>query len=110
MTHRERATFSRALFLLGLALLTAVLAACQEGSIEPAETDTLADQSSSDPTVGDDDEDLLAVWTCPPEGPFGGAVGETPENLQFSDCDGSVVGLHDLCGANAGLIFNFYGW
>lgn len=58
-------------------------------------------------TVGDE---VQLALVCPPAGPFGAEVGDTPEDLRFSDCDGNAVGLHDLCGANAGLVFNFYGW
>ena len=47
---------------------------------------------------------------CPPVGPFGYDVGETLTNIILSDCEGRQVSLHDLCGANGGLIFNFYGW
>jgi hypothetical protein len=47
---------------------------------------------------------------CPPIGPFGYDEGDVLTNITLSDCDGRQVSLHDLCGANAGLIFNFYGW
>jgi peroxiredoxin len=48
--------------------------------------------------------------TCPPTGPFGGDLGNQLPDLQLADCDGQTVSLHELCGANAGLIYHFYGW
>lgn len=43
------------------------------------------------------------VWNCPPEGPYGTAIGDTVLNLEFKDCDGNTHSLQDLCGAPAGL-------
>jgi len=47
---------------------------------------------------------------CPPPGPFGYEPGATVTDLTLLDCDGAPVSLHDLCGASAGLVVNFYGW
>ncbi len=47
---------------------------------------------------------------CPPPPPYGRDVGDTVEPLPFEDCDGQRTSTHDLCGADATLIFNFYGW
>ena len=43
------------------------------------------------------------VWNCPPEGPFGTAIGDTVLNIQLKDCDGNTHSLQDLCGAPAGF-------
>ena len=52
----------------------------------------------------------ISVSACPPTGPFGYEIGDMLTNIGYEDCDGNPVELHDLCGANAGLVFNFYGW
>ena len=50
------------------------------------------------------------VWNCPPEGPYGTAIGDTVLNLEFNDCDGNTHSLQDLCGAPAGLFNLFAGF
>ena len=47
---------------------------------------------------------------CPPPEPYGYEIESRLHNLTFLDCDGRPVELHDLCGANAGLIYKFCGW
>ena len=63
----------------------------------------------SDPAE-DDCEGVACAPVCPPPEPYGYEIGSRLHNLTFTDCDGGLVQLHDLCGADAGLIFNFYGW
>ena len=47
---------------------------------------------------------------CPPLPPYGVAVGERLPGVALRTCDGDDLSLHDLCGANAGLTFHFFGW
>lgn len=47
---------------------------------------------------------------CPPAGPYGTEQGEIMEDLAVYDCDGNKVYLHELCGANAGLVNLFASW
>jgi len=37
-------------------------------------------------------------------------VDETITDVSFLDCDDNPVTLHDLCGQNAAVVVNFYGW
>ncbi|MBM4370418.1 MAG: redoxin domain-containing protein [Deltaproteobacteria bacterium] len=59
--------------------------------------------------AGDSEVDTVAA-TCPPSGPFGFKLGDTLVDLDFLDCDGHPVSLHDLCPASPGLLFHHYGW
>ena len=79
---------------------------------------TTSDADSGRDAVGADSDDLArqdavsdrTPAVCPPPEPYGYEVGAPLHDLSFLDCDGLSVGLHDLCGADAGLVFNFYGW
>jgi len=83
------------------------------------DADAVADMVAEDlpvmpPDVADDTgpdavEDVASAL-CPPAGPYGHGVGNTLTNYTLMTCDNEPVEVHDLCGANAGLIFNFYGW
>ena len=75
------------------------------GCTEPSEWygDEVSETNSCEPNC-----DSEAV--CPPDGLPGFEVGDTLTDINFLNCDGEVVSLHDLCGKRTGLIFNFYGW
>jgi peroxiredoxin len=47
---------------------------------------------------------------CPPQGPFGDAVGSVAPDVEFPDCDGQMHSLHDLCEHKVGWIFEFAAW
>lgn len=63
---------------------------------------------TSVPDVGPDTPDVNSG--CPPTGPFGHAVGDTLTNYTLMTCDDEPYDVHNLCGSNAALVFNFYGW
>ena len=62
------------------------------------------------PAATPDPAPAKPATVCPPPGPYGYERGATIADLRFDDCDGNPVSLHDLCGADAGLVVNFYGW
>ena len=68
--------------------------------------DADTNHSDSSPDMSTHDAELV----CPPPGPYGYEVGTTATNLTFLDCDGNPVQLHDLCGAQLGMVISFYGW
>jgi peroxiredoxin len=47
---------------------------------------------------------------CPPQGPFGDAVGSVAPDVEFPDCDGQMHSLHDLCAHKVSWIFEFAAW
>lgn len=64
-------------------------------------------------TMGTDASGLDASATapmCPPEAPFGRAVGETMGDLVLLDCDGVERSLHSLCDRQAVWLFEYADW
>lgn len=92
---------------LAAAIIVFACEADPDGSSDATSDPTdLVDSPLSDQDSAED----RGTPVCPPPEPHGHDVDSTLTNLTFEDCDGTPVALHDLCGANAGLVFNFYGW
>ena len=52
-----------------------------------------------------------APIACPPAGPYGYRVGDTPVNVVLKDCDSDGdVELHDLCGSRVAMVVAVYQW
>ena len=81
----------------------------------PTTDGTIPEVVAPDTAAADIEQDVLLadVGTppyCPPPGGGGFALDDIVGDLTFPNCDGQNVSLHDTCGANATLIFNYYGW
>lgn len=98
----HKALFERALLAL-LFVASCGLCACDD------ERDTSAEDLVTDGFSETDDGDH-GPPICPPPEPTGYEVGDNVVDLQLTECDGTPMSLHDLCGADAALVFNYYGW
>lgn len=97
------------------------LLSCGQESTETTVSDTVTDSQDCTSDCADAELDVAEPIpvscseeacgaTCPPTGPFGSDPNETITDVSFLDCDGNPVTLHDLCGQNAAIVVNFYGW
>lgn len=76
------------------------------GSVDAA---TAAVDAGSD-AVDAGSEPPVTGGTCPPEGPFGTAVGDVAPDLVLMDCDGVEHTLHELCEDDAVWLFEYADW
>jgi hypothetical protein len=72
---------------------------------EPDAILPLPDLTEEDTVVID-----LSDGLCPPSGPFGFELGDIPEDITLTDCEGTPYNLHDLCAFDASLIFFYAEW
>lgn len=66
--------------------------------------------SSSDDAAASPDAPPVSALSCPPEAPFGRAVGQIAPELSLPDCDGTMHSLHALCERDAVWLFELADW
>jgi peroxiredoxin len=64
---------------------------------------------AAEPDAAPEPDASIAEGSCPPQGPFGGDVGDTVPDIVLSDCDGNLHRIHASCG-KALWIFEYAGW
>lgn len=83
-----------------------------DGDLDTDSEELESEMAEAESESGDSDPECEAACSpvCPPEAPHGCKIGKTLKDWVFNDCEGNSVSIHDLCGADALLVYVFYGW
>ena len=55
-------------------------------------------------------EEMEPVEGCPPEGPFGATESLTTPDVTLYRCDGTPIGMHQLCPRRAAYVYTYADW